>query len=225
MPLGILGRKMSFDQRHANRVGHKNHCYPAEKQRRAQQHLKCFHTSPDPNVLCRRGFPGRGSQYFHHVARAHSAAVQHFGKYALGGHDAFAHGVEYLAMTVAFLADLRNFQQHVMTRNAGSHRQSGKINTVHYQIFSKTAVGDQSAPSLEGLNGLPRKQTHLTVPVARMSITFDAMIFNNICLIHGLFGCAFFLTGANGYDLAHTTFPLLSLCLAACKRLPAVCPR
>lgn len=114
----------------------------------------------------------------HGVARANLAAVQHLGKNTLSGHDALTHGVEYLAVAMTFLANLVTPEQHVIARNTRSHRQGGKINAVHHQIFAKTAVGHNRPTGFT-----PATKADLPA-CASCRVAFDAVIFNNIGIIH-----------------------------------------
>ena len=74
------------------------------------------------------------------VAGPQAAAAQHSGEHALGRHDAFAHGLKDLAVAVAFLADLRQLQQHLVAGKTGTDGQSGQVDAIHYQILGWRAA-------------------------------------------------------------------------------------
>lgn len=150
------------------------------------------------------GAPTSRGQHFHHISRVHSSAMQDSGKHALPGHNTISHRVEYLAVVMALLANLRHFQKHVITAQACPHGQGRKVNAVHNKIFPEAPVRNHGSSGPECLNGLPGKQADLTMPLSGMGIALNAVVHHKFRRRNGRFGCTLFGAGTDGLDHSHT---------------------
>ena len=106
------------------------------------------------------------------------AAVLYRRKYALTRHDAVAHAVKNLAMTVTFLANLTHFQNNLSGTQNAAHRQAFEINTGDENVLAKSANLCLAATRIELIHLVRTQQAHLTVPIACVRIAGKSMIGN-----------------------------------------------
>ena len=80
--------------------------------------------------------------YTKSLTHAHRPASHNLRKYALAGHDTVSHPLIDLTVIVTFLANLCQFQNHLIKIKSAAHRKGAQIRSFHDQIFSKSAEGD-----------------------------------------------------------------------------------
>ena len=105
------------------------------------------------------------------ITGSQASAFEYPCEYAPDRHNAFADSVIDRATAVAFLAKLRDFQDNVSCFKGGTYLQSGKIHTVHQQVFTKIPVRDTAALFIKFPDAFSRQEAHLTVPFSGMAPT------------------------------------------------------
>ena len=97
------------------------------------------------------------------------AAFYHPCEHALPRHDAVAGLPADGAVAVALLADLGHFQHGIPNGKKAGHRQGGKIEPFHHQIFAKGTVVHPELLT-ESFNFFRAQQADLPVPAAAVGI-------------------------------------------------------
>ena len=114
----------------------------------------------------------RGGQQLHLVAGVDGAAFYHPCEHALPRHDAVAGLPADGAVAVALLADLGHFQHGIPNGKKAGHRQGGKIEPFHHQIFAKGTVVHPELLT-ENFNFFRAQQADLPVPAAAVGIAHN----------------------------------------------------
>ena len=144
--------------------------------------------------------------------------MKHLRKDSLPRHDALPHLLEYGAAMVAFLSDLGHFQDHVAAAEFRPHWKRSEIKAVYHKIFSKSAVLYFSAPSAEFLDLIIRQKAHLSVPFARMGVSFNSPVLYKLRFFYFMFLRAFFSLTQTAITvpiyLLHSVFGLFLFCRA-----------
>ena len=127
------------------------------------------------------------------VAGLYLAGFKNLYEYALARHNAVACGLAYRAVVMALLADLRDLAQCRAYTQLCADRQR-----VHRHAFNKDILGKRTVLELKAefflklCNTVDRQQTHLSVPFATMSVSFDSPILNQISLWYLVLLCTTF---------------------------------
>ena len=134
-------------------------------------------------------------------------------KNALTRHNAVAHTRKNRAVTVAFLANLRQLHHHVTTAHDAVYRQLFEVDTADQNIFTEGTDSGITAARIELIHLFRTQQTHLTVPFPGVSITLDAEIFFEDNLINRMLFCTLLFTDTYSLDYTlyacfHTKSPL-----------------
>ena len=106
-------------------------------------------------------------------------------------------------MAVAFLAKLRDFQDNVTCFKGGTYLQSGKIHTIHQQVFTKIPVRDTAALFIKFPDAFSRQEAHLTVPFSGMGVVADPVVFQKIPAGHGMLIGAFLFADTDCFYNSH----------------------
>ena len=92
-------------------------------------------------------------------------------KNALTRHNAVTHTRINRAVTMAFLANLRQLHHYVTAAHNAANRQLFEVDTAYENIFTEGTDSGITAARIELIYLFRTQQTHLTVPFAGMSIT------------------------------------------------------
>ena len=101
------------------------------------------------------------------------AALQHPGKHALPGHDAFACLLFDDAVVVTLLADLCHLQHRIPDGEPAGHRQGAEIKALDDQILAESTIVHPDLLA-EGFDLFGAQQADLPVPSAAVGIPHDA---------------------------------------------------
>jgi hypothetical protein len=124
---------------------------------------------------------------------------KNFCKHPFFGHDAVSGAVKNGTFFVAFFTDLGDFhkgflpQPHLLSDFLGF-----PVNAGGGDIFGKIPELQNKRFGADSINAFSRQKTDLPVPASGMGIPFDAMVFNQFCLVNALLGGAFFFAHGNG---------------------------
>ena len=135
------------------------------------------------------------------------------GKNTLTRHNAVAHTCINRAVTVAFLANLRQLHHYFTAAHDAAYRQLFEVNAAYENIFTEGTDSGITATRIEFVYLFRTQQTHLTVPFAGVSITLDAEIFFEDNLINRMLFRTLLFADTNSLDYTsdacfHTKSPL-----------------
>ncbi len=156
-----------------------------------------------------------GSNFDGH-ARGNRTASQYFAKDAVCGHDTIASDFVNSASRVAFLADLRDLQQHISNANLAADRQYVKINAPGEKVLCKVPRANLCAEMAHLFGAFIGEQAYLSMPVSTVGISFDAEPFNDINGLDRLFLHALCFADA---DVEYTSRHMSSHLGAAVSRI------
>ena len=103
-------------------------------------------------------------------------AFKDLGKDALPRHDAVTDGLVNGTVLMAFLTDLRQFQEDRAALQARPYGQAGKIDTPDDHIFTKGTGAYVGAAGPEGFDLFAGQEAYLAVPMAGVGVAFDAPV-------------------------------------------------
>ena len=150
-----------------------------------------------------RRIPTRNIQHLNGVAHLHHAFRQHPGKDAFPGHDAVAHQLPDGAALVAGLADLGDFQEHVVSHpQARAHRQVHHFQAVHRQVFSEIAGLHLGAHGHHLVDAGEGQQAHLADAAFGMGIALQAVFHQETGLRDVVLDHALAVADGDGMDAA-----------------------
>ena len=121
-------------------------------------------------------------------------------KNALTRHNAVTHTRINRAVTVAFLANLRQLHYYVTAAHDAAYRQLFEVDTAYENIFTEGTDSGITAARIKLIYLFRTQQTHLTVPFPGVSITLDSEIFFEDNLINRMLFCTLLFTDTYSLD-------------------------
>ena len=154
----------------------------------------------------------------HLVADCDRARLYYPGKDTLARHDAVAHLLIYLAVTVALLAYLRHLKQHVAASEQSSDGQRAKIKALDHEVFAKRAGNNVCSLFVEGSDFIGAQQTYLSVPFTGVCIAVNAPFGCKVCAFYVAFlqSLAFACTHRDYFSHVYPPIWLIMCCSVIC---------
>lgn len=121
-------------------------------------------------------------------------------KNALTRHNAVTHTRINRAVTVAFLANLRQLHHYFTAAHKAAYRQLFEVDTAYENIFTEGTDSSITAARIELVHLFRTQQTYLTVPFAGVSITLDTVVFFEDNLRDRMLSRTFFFADTNSLD-------------------------
>ena len=102
--------------------------------------------------------------------------MENLGKDPFPRHDAVAHLVVDGAMGVALLADLGQFQHHVVADEARADGEAFQVEALDDDVLAERPMAHFGAAVLECLDLLVGQKAHLAVPRRSVGVALDAQL-------------------------------------------------
>ena len=100
------------------------------------------------------------------------------------------------AVVVTLFADLSEAKDSIAAMDDCPDRDASKIYALNDEVFTEGAEGDICTFRAELLNLLEGKKTNLAVPLARVGVTLDAPLGNQVSFGYLIFLRSFFIASA-----------------------------